>query len=343
MKTLNIFSPFLLALLVITTYPALAEDKVHTSMEDALKTPDAVVALDLSGKGLRQLPDGISKLVNLKSLNLSSNELEVLSPEIGDLTNLESLDLSGNAVRCLPVEMKQLAKLKSFAYKLEMDLADMGRNVNFGRGRGMVADPFAVHAVRQRMIMQRGMNVQFRGGVNMMGAAGDPMVVRLSSPEECEMFRSQIPDIDCKVSVSTRQNMVSVTADESTAGNTDILLHLQKAESPETGTMKVKSVILEQGKHDMVVWCRLKSNPFFYKTVHRQTFEVSGNLEDTVTELIAQLGAASFKQRKQAEQELISYGEAITPYVRQARQHRDPEIRMRAANILEKLDEADKK
>jgi Leucine-rich repeat (LRR) protein len=344
MRTTNRFTPFLIALLVVIALLCHAEDKVLTSVEDALKNPETVEKLDLSGKGLWQLPEGVSKLVNLKSLNLSSNDLEVLSPQIGELRNLEVLDLTGNPIRCLPVEMKQLAKLKSFAYKPELNFADMGRNVNFGRGRGGVADPFAMQAVRQRMMIQQGgMNVQFRGGRNVMAGEGDPMTIRLSSPEECEMFRSQIPDISCKVSIGTRQNMASVTLDESTASKADMLLHLQKAESPEIGTMKVNSLILEEGKHELVVWCRLKSNPFFYKLIHRQIFDVSGNLEDTVTELIAQLGAATFKQRRQAEQELVSYGEAITPYVRQARNHRDPEISMRAADILEKLDEADKK
>ncbi|MGB0385856.1 MAG: COR domain-containing protein [Ardenticatenaceae bacterium] len=68
--------------------------------------------LDLSGKGLREVPSEIGTLSNLEVLNLADNQLTVLPPEIGGSTKLEVLDLADNRLTELPSEIGGLTKLE---------------------------------------------------------------------------------------------------------------------------------------------------------------------------------------------------------------------------------------
>jgi len=52
--------------------------------------------LDLSWKGLKEIPDNVFELVNLKVLNLNHNKLTEISLNINKLVNLESLGLNYN-------------------------------------------------------------------------------------------------------------------------------------------------------------------------------------------------------------------------------------------------------
>jgi GTPase SAR1 family protein len=72
---------------------------------------EAVTSLDLSNKGLTELPPEIGQLTNLTKLVLRSNQLTALPPEIGQLTKLTTLYLSYNQLTALPPEIGQLAKL----------------------------------------------------------------------------------------------------------------------------------------------------------------------------------------------------------------------------------------
>jgi len=78
--------------------------------------------LDLSDKGLTELPPQIGRLTKLEKLDLSSsydteeknkNQLTALPPEIGQLTSLQSLNLNGNGLTALPPEIGQLTGLQS--------------------------------------------------------------------------------------------------------------------------------------------------------------------------------------------------------------------------------------
>ncbi len=123
----------------------LADAKEYTSMADALKEPDKVIKLSLSG--IQTLPADITKLPNLQVLIVSGTQVDLkqviiqvsglpiqelyvrecqlsaLPPEIAKLHNLKQLDLSFNKYTSLPAEMSQLAKLQTLNL-LENQFAD---------------------------------------------------------------------------------------------------------------------------------------------------------------------------------------------------------------------------
>jgi energy-coupling factor transporter ATP-binding protein EcfA2 len=71
------------------------------------------VELDLSRRGISELPSEIGLLTNLTSLNLYNNQLTSLPESIGQLTNLKELYLNGNQLASLPESIGQLTSLTS--------------------------------------------------------------------------------------------------------------------------------------------------------------------------------------------------------------------------------------
>jgi len=91
----------LAALLLITgSISVIAqEDKVYTSLEEALANKDKVYKLDLSNNQLTSLPKSIGNLKNLQKLFLGNNQLASLPESIGNLTNLQMLALNNNNLK----------------------------------------------------------------------------------------------------------------------------------------------------------------------------------------------------------------------------------------------------
>ncbi|TAE24469.1 MAG: hypothetical protein EAZ92_13290 [Candidatus Kapaibacterium sp.] len=83
-----------------------------TSLEEALKNPDAVVKLDLQNNGMKALPPEIGRFRNLQYLNVSRNQLSELPREIGNLARLQVLNVSGNQIDIVPAELRRLQSLK---------------------------------------------------------------------------------------------------------------------------------------------------------------------------------------------------------------------------------------
>ena len=57
---------------------------------------ETTTELNLSDKGLTELPTEICNLTNLRYLDLANNELSELPIELGNLTNLQKLNLASN-------------------------------------------------------------------------------------------------------------------------------------------------------------------------------------------------------------------------------------------------------
>jgi internalin A len=83
-----------------------------TSVDVSYSKDGHAVKLDLSHKGLSQLPPEIGRLTSLQQLFLGSNELSEVPPEIGQLMNLQLLYLSNNQLSQLPPEIGQLTGLQ---------------------------------------------------------------------------------------------------------------------------------------------------------------------------------------------------------------------------------------
>lgn len=76
------------------------------------KTNTQITSLNLSGKGLKQIPQEVFSCTNLKKLNFSNNNLSEIPKEITKLTKLEVLDLSQNQLRYIQAGLFHLGQLK---------------------------------------------------------------------------------------------------------------------------------------------------------------------------------------------------------------------------------------
>lgn len=73
--------------------------------------PPLSALVDSSANEIKELPDNIGELTNLRSLNLNGNKLTKLPNSIIKLTNLEVLDLSFNKDLDMVQELDKLKKL----------------------------------------------------------------------------------------------------------------------------------------------------------------------------------------------------------------------------------------
>jgi Leucine-rich repeat (LRR) protein len=69
-------------------------------------------SLNLSRKGLKEIPAYVFERSELKVLRLYGNQIDSISPEIARLVNLEKLYLGRNRLKSLPSEIGELRKLK---------------------------------------------------------------------------------------------------------------------------------------------------------------------------------------------------------------------------------------
>ena len=81
------------------------EDKIYKSLDDALKSSNEVIYLDLYNQGLTKISKNINKMENLKSINLSNNKLSSL-PSFASFSHLEWVNLSNNKLENLPSFLK---------------------------------------------------------------------------------------------------------------------------------------------------------------------------------------------------------------------------------------------
>ena len=92
----------------------LAQKKLYTSLEEALREPDSVYRLKLN-KRLKcdSLPPELFACKNLQELYLMGTKLSVLNQAIGELENLTLLNLYHNKLVTLPETIGQLSRLRT--------------------------------------------------------------------------------------------------------------------------------------------------------------------------------------------------------------------------------------
>lgn len=107
--------------------------KIHLYLSDLglENIPESIFKLNiyklfLTNNKLKNIPDDISKLVNLKNLNVSCNNIKYISPEISKLTKLKCLDLCYNSFEIFP---EILYSLKSLTCLLMYEKKDL--DINF--------------------------------------------------------------------------------------------------------------------------------------------------------------------------------------------------------------------
>ena len=85
-----------------------------------LETQMAGTVINLSRRGLTEIPPEIFENKSIKVLKLFGNDLTIVPEEIGQLENLEKLYLGRNKLTKLPESIGQLKKLKilSVSYNL---------------------------------------------------------------------------------------------------------------------------------------------------------------------------------------------------------------------------------
>lgn len=68
--------------------------------------------LEISGRGIIQIPFDIGRLTGLQQLYLRNNRITTIPSEISQLVNLQRLDLSCNRIKFLPREIYKLIRLE---------------------------------------------------------------------------------------------------------------------------------------------------------------------------------------------------------------------------------------
>jgi Leucine-rich repeat (LRR) protein len=100
-------------------------------------------ALNLSGLGLTELPDEVTRLTHLTELNLAGNQLTALPARLEKLTRVSRLNLADNYLAALPAPVTRLTGLRSlnlYGNRLEALPPHVGRlqslsELNCGRNR----------------------------------------------------------------------------------------------------------------------------------------------------------------------------------------------------------------
>jgi Leucine-rich repeat (LRR) protein len=87
------------------------DSKVFTSLSDALKNPESVEYLDLSGKKLKEFPAELRRFSNLVYLDLSSNQIKEIPIWIAELQKIRFLNISRNNIKLIPAELAGLEHL----------------------------------------------------------------------------------------------------------------------------------------------------------------------------------------------------------------------------------------
>ncbi len=84
----------------------------YYSIDEAMKQPEKVYKLNLSGQKLKEFPSELYNLPNLHMLDLSKNKIDEIPADINQLPYLTMLNLYDNKIRILHPNMQYLGELR---------------------------------------------------------------------------------------------------------------------------------------------------------------------------------------------------------------------------------------
>lgn len=90
----------------------LRDAKLKSFPDEVLELDRSVRTLDLTHNKLADIPEEISKLINMQRLILADNLIEHLPSNVGKLQSLKFINLDRNRVSILPDELGQLVRLE---------------------------------------------------------------------------------------------------------------------------------------------------------------------------------------------------------------------------------------
>jgi len=112
----------------LLTLDELINEKVYTSLEEALIEPESVYILDLSGQHLEFIPSEIEKMTNLQSLILRNNYLEDFDIDLSKNKLLQYLVLSENQFSTIPQKIGTLSNLSGL-YLIRNELLSLPESI----------------------------------------------------------------------------------------------------------------------------------------------------------------------------------------------------------------------
>jgi Leucine-rich repeat (LRR) protein len=92
------------------------KDSVAYSLEEALKSPEDILILDLSKQKIKELPNDFGPLINLRELYLDKNKLSSLPRSLASCEQLQIISISKNKFVDFPMIICYLSQLKSLDF-----------------------------------------------------------------------------------------------------------------------------------------------------------------------------------------------------------------------------------
>lgn len=112
--TVLFISSVIMAAAQVRSPEDLQNEKIYTSLEEALLEPENVFRFKLKKcKKCDSIPEEIFQLYNLQELNISGLKIKKLNVNISKLARLQFLNVSNNQLKGLPESIGLLKELKS--------------------------------------------------------------------------------------------------------------------------------------------------------------------------------------------------------------------------------------
>lgn len=115
MKTFVSIFIFLISSHIVSSQTSIESTTIkreYTSLSEALKNPEKVYNLNLSNQSVTIPKEAWAKFIRLEILSFKNDHLKEIPQEIGELKNLKVLDLSGNDFKSLPTSFSKLNQLE---------------------------------------------------------------------------------------------------------------------------------------------------------------------------------------------------------------------------------------